>query len=85
MGGSGAGLVPIPTALIGGRGAGLVPIPTVLMGGNGAGLVPIPATPFRIETPLNTTKTAKANARKRFFTVSPPVPATYKRLTGKRA
>ena len=46
IGGSGAGLVPIPKVPIGGNGAGLVPIATLPIGGNGAGLVPIPTLPI---------------------------------------
>ena len=46
IGGSGAGLVPIPKVPIGGNGAGLVPIATVPIGGNGAGLVPMATVPI---------------------------------------
>jgi len=71
IGGIGAGLVPIPM-LIGGIGAGLVPIAAMLIGGIGAGLVPIPATLCRTVTLVNTTKSANAKARLKFFTAFLP-------------
>jgi hypothetical protein len=49
---------------MGGMGAGVVPIPKAVMGGMGAGVVPIPTTLRRTETLLNTTNNASKNARK---------------------